>query len=150
MGGAFITVNNVGKYGQNSFSDRLIFTGGTCDGDVFCEAGHLEAEGIAFPANYAYTFVCDTGNLDGSTFYGDLITGEITVDGDFSMNGLFTGVLNSIVKGTIKINSNDCLFRLGPKTVTCTRRANHRFFFATVGMETLPGSATIQLTIIAL
>ena len=107
MAGATATVNNVGQYSQISSSGNLTLTGGTCNGRVACEAGHLEAQGITFSDQAPCLITRDTANLDGSTFYAYLeICEGATVDGDFSM-GSSTCQLAGTVNGTIHINSSE-------------------------------------------
>lgn len=146
MAGATATVNNVGQYSQISSSGNLTLTGGTCNGRVACEAGHLEAQGITFSDQAPCLITRDTANLDGSTFYADLeICEGATVDGDFSM-GSSTCQLAGTVNGTIHINSSECLVYLESVNATCTLRANHKFVLGTAEFASKPENVTIQLT----
>ena len=146
MAGATATVNNVGQYSQISSSGNLTLTGGTCNGRVACEAGHLEAQGITFSDQAPCLITRDTANLDGSTFYADLeICEGATVDGDFSM-GSSTCQLAGTVNGTIHINSSECMVYLESVNATCTLRANHKFVLGTAEFASKPENVTIQLT----
>ena len=146
MAGATATVNNVGQYSQISSSGNLTLTGGTCNGRVACEAGHLEAQGITFSDQAPCLITRDTANLDGSTFYAYLeICEGATVDGDFSM-GSSTCQLAGTVNGTIHINSSECMVYLESVNATCTLRANHKFVLGTAEFASKPEHVTIQLT----
>lgn len=146
MAGATATVNNVGQYSQISSSGNLTLTGGTCNGRVACEAGHLEAQGITFSDQAPCLITRDTANLDGSTFYAYLeICEGATVDGDFSMRSS-TCQLAGTVNGTIHINSSECMVYLKSVNATCTLRANHKFVLGTAEFASKPENVTIQLT----